>query len=397
MVTRGLIERLFDAASIQRWNDHPRPVELTELDKQAHKAVIAWVLARFEEDRGAKVDWRYLIEAFIAEFLPRVVLTDIKAPVFHRLMERNGPQIRRHVEAALRNDLAPLPDGFHERFVGLLHETGDATLERRILSAAHYLATRWEFTMIESAAPWMFGIEGTRSALDNQIEDFVDLLGVQKIGLRRKAHGFVDLCGQLRFQVRWAQTPRIPRTSVLGHSVFVAMLAYLLGLESGVRGPRRLANDFLCALFHDLPEVLTRDIVSPVKRGVEGLEEAIAVIEDEMVESQIMPLLTPSWRGEMRFFLRDVMTVRVRRDGAVVPSTIEALNAAEASGEAPDAVDGTLVKACDDFAAYVEASASLAHGVRSRQIVEAVENKLEACAGTLLAGMPMRPLYDYFR
>jgi putative hydrolase of HD superfamily len=397
MITKGLIDRLFDAASIQRWNDHPRPVELTELDKQAHKAVIAWVLAKFEEDRGATIDWRTLIEAFFAEYLPRVVLTDIKAPVFHRLMERNGPQIRRHVEVALRDDLAPLPDGFHIRFLGHLHDPEDATLERRILSAAHYLATRWEFTMIESAAPWMYGIEGTRSALDNQIEDFVDLLGVQKIALRRKAHGFVDLAGQLRFQIRWAQTPRIPRTSVLGHSVFVAMLAYLLGLEAGIRSPRRLANDFLCALFHDLPEVLTRDIVSPVKRGVEGLEEAVAAIEDEMVESIIMPLLTPSWRGEMRFFLRDVMTVRVRREGIASPATIEELNTAEAAGESPDAVDGTLVKACDDFAAYVEACASLAHGVRSRQIEEAVEKKFETCAGVVLGTTPMRPLYDYFR
>ena len=31
MINKGLIVRLFDAASIQRWNDHVRPVEFTEL------------------------------------------------------------------------------------------------------------------------------------------------------------------------------------------------------------------------------------------------------------------------------------------------------------------------------------------------------------------------------
>ena len=33
MISKALIERMFGAASIQRWNDHVRPVQLTELDK----------------------------------------------------------------------------------------------------------------------------------------------------------------------------------------------------------------------------------------------------------------------------------------------------------------------------------------------------------------------------
>ena len=45
---KGLIERFYEAASIQRWNDHVRPFELTELDKQAHKMIISYVLAKFE-------------------------------------------------------------------------------------------------------------------------------------------------------------------------------------------------------------------------------------------------------------------------------------------------------------------------------------------------------------
>ena len=89
--------------------------------------------------------------------------------------------------------------------------------------------------------------------------------------------------------------------------------------------------------------------------------------------------------------------MRIRRDGVVSRTSVEALNALEAAGERPDAVDGALVKACDDYAAYVEACASVAHGVRSRQIDEAIEKKYEACAGVVLAGTPVRPLYNYFR
>ena len=50
----NLIERFFKAATMERWNDHIRPVQLTELDKQAHKMIIAYVLAKIEEDSQGK-------------------------------------------------------------------------------------------------------------------------------------------------------------------------------------------------------------------------------------------------------------------------------------------------------------------------------------------------------
>ena len=41
MITRPLLEHIFAAASIERWNDHPHPAVFTELGKQAHKIVAA--------------------------------------------------------------------------------------------------------------------------------------------------------------------------------------------------------------------------------------------------------------------------------------------------------------------------------------------------------------------
>ena len=117
MIPKALIDRMFGAASIQRWNDHVRPVELTELDKQAHKAMIVFLLARFEEDkRGQFLDWSFLIDGLIFEFLPRVVLTDIKAPFFHRLMKIHGDQVNAHVLKELEPELASLGDLGPARF-----------------------------------------------------------------------------------------------------------------------------------------------------------------------------------------------------------------------------------------------------------------------------------------
>jgi len=77
MLNDVLIKKLFEAASIQRWNDHIRPsVGFTELDKQAQKAIIAYILGKLEERRNP-INWPALIEGYIFELLQRVILTDI--------------------------------------------------------------------------------------------------------------------------------------------------------------------------------------------------------------------------------------------------------------------------------------------------------------------------------
>ena len=46
MIRKSLIEKMFEAASIERWNDHIRPSRgFTELDKQSHKMIYAYVLS----------------------------------------------------------------------------------------------------------------------------------------------------------------------------------------------------------------------------------------------------------------------------------------------------------------------------------------------------------------
>lgn len=65
-----LLSIIYDAASIRRWNDQINPMDFTELDKQAHKMIIAYVIAKFEEEGTPDgIDWLKLIEGGIFEML----------------------------------------------------------------------------------------------------------------------------------------------------------------------------------------------------------------------------------------------------------------------------------------------------------------------------------------
>ena len=120
------------------------------------------------------------------------MLTDLKPPVFHRLMQTKSRELNGWVLQQLDADIRDVPGGFKERFVAYFEDEGHSVLERRILRAAHYLATQWEFKIIYNLTPFIYGIEETKAELENQIEDHYDLLGVQKLMLGKKSFGFID-------------------------------------------------------------------------------------------------------------------------------------------------------------------------------------------------------------
>jgi len=397
MIQKDLIEKIYVAASMQRWLDHIRPVEFTELDKQAHKMMIAFVIGKYEEGIHGKgrLDWIKLIEGGLFEFLQRVVLTDIKPPIFNRIKSKHGDVLNRLMLENLSKAMEGM-EGLKARFEGYLTNPAEASFEKRVLKAAHDLATLWEFRMIYELNQNIYGIDGTKKRIENEVEAHYSLAGVQQVVLYKKSQGFIDLCGQLRFQQRWAQTQRIPKTSVLGHMLIVALLSYLLSLEiTSCR--ERLYNNYFAALFHDLPEVLTRDIVSPVKRSIEGLEDTIKEIEQELLDESILPLLPAEWHQEMKYFYfhEDPFENKVI-EGAEVRKDLstEELNEKYDSGiHSP--LDGNLIYFCDKLAAYLEAVLSIKHGINSRVLSEARNKIRHKFKHTVIGGIQVALLFEY--
>jgi putative hydrolase of HD superfamily len=370
MLRKALLLKLFSAATMSRWNDKIRPVDLTELDKQAHKMILAYFIGKWEEER-CPVDWVRVIEGGLFEFLQRVVLTDLKPPLFYKIKSDRSRYGRLNdwVGEQLRPILSPLGAGFLNRFRDYFDERED-WLHRRVLDAAHISATRWEFDILFRMDPEGFEMEAIHERLSNAQKGFADLKGVALILGDDASRRFVDLCGQLRFQIRWANIHRTPRTSVLGHSLIVAYIAYLFSIQVGACKVRAVQN-FFTGLFHDLPEVLTRDVISPVKRSIEGLDALIKEYEKEMMEREFYGLLPPGWRPEMRLFAEDEFESIVMIDGVrrqVPGNEIGRLY----NDDRYTPRDGEMVKASDRLAAFIEAYLAVRNGSAAPELHEAL-------------------------
>lgn len=371
MINIKLIEYIFKAASISRWNDYPKMINLVELDKQAHKFIIAYFIASFEED----VDFNYIIEAGIFDFLVRIMITDIRPDVYHQILKTKKNKINEWVLSNLQDDLKDIQNGeFLKRFKKYLISKRDKK-EDLILKAASYFATKWEFEIVYQTSKFLSDINEVKSKIDEELEDYYELIGVQKITLNKKIARLIDLSGRLRFQKRWAQTPRIPETSVLGHTFVVAILSYFFSLKIDAC-KNRLKFNFLCALFHDLPESLTRDIISPVKYGIKGLDEVINEYEIKVINEKILPFTPNKIYEEFSYILGILDNKKNEFSDRFLENNKFKFYKNEDINKNSDEflfIDGRALKFCDRLSAFFEAGISISYGIKTKEIVKAFD------------------------
>ena len=394
MIRKALISNIYEAASIQRWNDHIRPaIGFTELDKQAHKMVYAYILAKCEGE--GRYDPVLLIEGGIFEFLHREILTDIKPPIYHSLMKRKGDQINRWVLEQLKGRTEGIGGGFYEKMCLYFTDEDYAKKERQILRAAHYYATDWEFKVIYPMNAQTYAIDEVKAEVERGLAECNTFDGFSKFADNPDLQKFLSLIGKLRYQQRWSRAVRMPQTFVMGHMLVVAILSYLCSVEISTC-KRRIVNNYFGALFHDLPEVLTRDIVSPVKTSVAGLDDIIKDIEEEQMHRVIYPLLPENIMQELEYYTQDEFASRIVKDGKICKVSSQEINDSY-NKDCFNPVDGEIIRACDHLSAYLEAYLSIKYGIQSEQLQSGYHSLFQKYENRIIAGIDFGQLFDYFR
>lgn len=378
MVNKALALKIFEGFSIERWNDLVRPFDLIEMDKSAEKMVLVYIIGKFEEQRGKTIDWEWLIYASFFELLRKIALCDIKAPVQRMIRKQYPEEYNKLNQWVLEQYHGLISDEWLiEKFKKYIEETSSndkTTLEMRIFRAAHKFSTMREFEMIApvNERSRLLAIE---RELNEDIGEYLDLRGLQLLVTKQRPYDFLLVIEKLRFQTRWNQTPRVPKTSVLGHSFFVAVLTLLLSRDSGVEMCKeRLFNNYFSALFHDLPEAVTRDIISPVKQATSGLPSIVKDIEDTIVKNELLPLMEDFYADELLYFTSDEFENRIRfADIDIRHVSFDDLNEKFNKGQYSP-VDGRLVRVSDHIAAFLEADSSINYGITSKHLRDGRRN-----------------------
>ena len=376
MLTQKFALKIFEGFSIQRWTDLIRPFDIVEMDKASEKMVLAYIIGKCEEQKGVFVDWTWMIYASLFDILKKIALCDIKAPIQQILKKDYASEYLRLNEWIL-NQYKPLIDDsalfsqftiYEGQRAGTFDIPEKSRAAERILSAANKFATMRELQML-SIVNEPERLEKINKELLADLQGYLDLTGLQLLMTRQKSYDFIMKIEQLRFQTRWNQTPRVPKTSVLGHCFFVAVTTLLLCRQSGQKMcEKRLINNYFSALFHDLPEAVTRDIISPVKQATDELPSIVKRIEDEIVNKELVPLMEPYFSDELMYFTSDEFSNRIKdKKGNAEVVSWEDLNG-KYNQDDFSPVDGRTVRIADHLSALLEADSSIKHGITSNHL-----------------------------
>ena len=401
MIDKELALRIFEAFSIHRWNDLVRPFDIVEMDKAGEKMAIAYIIGKFEENRGVFVDWVWMIYASLFDLLKKIALCDIKATV-QQLLKRdyaeeyvrlNGWVLDQYRSILGDDELFAMFSEYLAQRAGTAPLPAETVAASRILSAAHKFATMRELQML-TVVNEPERLEIIHTQVLAELQKYMDLTGLQMLMTRQRSFDFIMKIEQLRFQTRWNQTPRVPNTSVLGHCFFVALVTLLLCRQNAVKMcRRRIINNFFSGLFHDLPEAVTRDIISPVKQATDGLPQIVKRIEQDIVTSELLPLMEPFFSAELMYFTDEEFSNRILEDGKTRVVTWEELNS-KYNEDAFAPVDGKTVRIADHLSALMEADISIKHGIRSFHLEQGRDGVLKNYTEeTVINGIPVGSLF----
>ncbi|MCL2045328.1 MAG: HD domain-containing protein [Oscillospiraceae bacterium] len=435
MITYALAAKLFEGFSILRWNDRLRPVELLEIDHHALKSMLTYFLGQIAQQQDASIDWRKIVDYSIMEMLGKISTSDIQSAVRKRLKGEiafNNLILNDWSKPSLKMNASVM-----EGLKNYINDENYDSIENMIVRFCHKYVTSREFEIIEKFSLKDDIIKPIEIEIDKDMKESTHEAFVKEAAELRSMSksswlpSIMGIISRLRYQIRWSQTPRIPETSVLGHSMYCATLAYFVSIEANL-DDHRVVNNFYAALFHDLPEALSRDIISPVKKADEAIEKLIAEIEKEFCENEIMSIIPTAWQGHFRFITgqlyseSNILPYEILADGNELSYEIsqnEFLSRGEFSNRVllengkyiivpwgddltvpyfetmeeymdEAGIDGKLVKACDNISAYMEARMSLQHGIRSAHLDNGVSNTLAACNGQRVYSLSLDDFFE---
>lgn len=306
MLTLDELCRLLN--NLKRWSSDITESGRNELGKQALNVICCYILATEYEVRTEKrLDWSLFPKiALFRAFQKAYVNVDIRENTLHEIEGSENPQkLFNKVTARV------IDHETDEDFCDCIKE-GCETLEESIFKAATKIATLLELLEIKNK---VHNFKDVYNEIVSSAKQYYDIPGFRSIfkKLKRKkwkiARAFqknttkvLEDVSTLRNRDRWSVHSHPVKCSVLGHLFETAAIAYFVSLEHGLSEKDATINFFIGA-FHDVAEVYTGDIPSPIKDYIKDFRKRSEEFELRMMNENFYPYL-PSYLEKA---VRDVM------------------------------------------------------------------------------------------
>ncbi len=186
----------------------------------------------------------------------------------YRLSE-NSPEIRRALHTNLVEEMSRL--GLQERVIQDIESTysDNPSQERELIRFAKAWASYYEVASNSVVYPEAYTslLASMREAIEGP-ENSVFLAYLDLDMSHTHTQGkYLLTIHRLASSYRWNRMNRQYPISVLSHLTLVTYITYLLGIEAG-ESDATVDAMLEIAIFHDIPEAITGDIITPTKKSI---------------------------------------------------------------------------------------------------------------------------------
>ena len=240
-----------------------------------------------EEETWKKIDILYLMKKILFTSFADLILSDINSGTKGYIKKLDNQIFDELYEKAYSYFLdSEAPQVLKDDFNDILHEK-NKKLEDQIFLAAKKYVGYFECKTNEKVFSEMY--EVPLIELEKSLNKLSgELWWLQKILDTPNYEKYLAHIYRLSFSMRWNQYQRTAPISVMSHKVVVVYLSYIIAtVGNEYKEDNDLKEMMLRAIYHDVPEVITWDIITPTKKAVPGFEDLLEEVEKTMMDDYL--------------------------------------------------------------------------------------------------------------
>ena len=291
MLSRGL--------SMVRWNNFPRVVDVTQMDNVWATLHTALFLVHLEE---GNFDSLYIIKKIIFSSFSEFVLSDINSGTKNTIQKLDPKIFQAVYEKAYKYFLHyDIPDSLKRDYEAIIFGQKKEREDTIIYAAKKYVGYM-EALPNARIFPDMYEIYMTEMNLElEKISKEIQSLAI----LRNtpEYQKYLSHIYRLSFSMRWNQYRRKTPISVMSHTVVISYITYIIAMLEEKTWEDVILEMLMRAIYHDVPEVITGDIISPTKKAVSWFSELLERVEAHMLDEYLFEYIDPEYQTFLKPYL----------------------------------------------------------------------------------------------
>ena len=362
----SVISALESMFTIQRWNFLPRIETWVEAENAAYVTHVAYAIGRATGLTQEQLEC--LVLRALLKSLNKHYMTDISLDVRDRLKEKNSKAWTDLINGTAKRTASIFPrkisrditifltssPSYEDKYAQI--KDHDKNIIENLVKCSQLLVARQECEI--NSTIYRADYEPIIRSISSRM-DRIEMAGEYKIVWSEHTPYFTTI-KNLKYLRRWNRINRIVSSNVLGHTFLVSFLAIILSMlaiDEIKNGDHFIYKVVLRSLFHDVPESLTGDIITPVKSEIE--KYAPKILED--VEKELQDKFVKSAPSGVKMDIEHYELLKEIDNKSIFSFT-------------------SMTKDCDRLAAVLECHYEKASGISTHEIDSAYENYLQELA-----------------